>query len=196
MDPFGDHEAACTRAGRLQRRAKPVERAWVRVAREAVGATGQVVVQQWLANTTASVRAHDRRRLYMVVYGASARGDALCCDATVVSPLRRDGRAISGAAKEDGVALRRARQRKRRRYPELGRNGTSLVVLGCEVGGRWDDEAIRFVRRLRRLRSKQAPPLLQRAVQAVFARRWWAMLSVAVQKALALLPFLGSLWAR
>jgi len=35
------------------RRAKIVERAWVRVAREAVGPEGQVVPQQWLAHTTA-----------------------------------------------------------------------------------------------------------------------------------------------
>ena len=139
MDPFGDHEAACTRAGRLQRRAKPVERAWVRVAREALGDTGQVVAQQWLANTTAlGVRPQDRRRLDLVVYGASALGEALCCDATVVSPLGRDGRVHGRAADEDGFALDTAWARKARRYPEVGSNGTRLVVLGCEVGGRWD----------------------------------------------------------
>ena len=50
-----------------------VERAWVRVAREAVGpADGQVVPQQWLAHTTApTVRSDDRRRLDLVVYGAT-----------------------------------------------------------------------------------------------------------------------------
>ena len=53
VDTFGDHALACPRAGLLARRAKIVERAWVRVAREAVGADGQVVPQQWLCNTTA-----------------------------------------------------------------------------------------------------------------------------------------------
>ena len=82
VDPFGDHEAACSNSGRLQKRAKPVERAWIRVAREGVGANGQVVGQAWLAHTTApGVAAGDRRRLDLVVYGASGREDALCCDA-------------------------------------------------------------------------------------------------------------------
>ena len=61
--------------------------AWVRVAREAVGPEGQVVPQQWLAHTTApGVPPQDRRRLDLVVYGATTRDGALCCDATLVSP--------------------------------------------------------------------------------------------------------------
>ena len=46
--------------------------------------------QQWLANTTAPGVAADDR-LDFVIYGAAARGEALCCDATLVSPVRRDG---------------------------------------------------------------------------------------------------------
>ena len=64
VDVFGNHALACPRTGLLARRAKIVERAWVRVAREAVGADGQVVPQQWLSNTTApGVAPDDRRRL-------------------------------------------------------------------------------------------------------------------------------------
>jgi len=71
VDRFGDRALACPRTGLLARRAKVVERAWVRVAREAMGAEGQVVPQQWLARTTApNVGAQDRRRLDVVVYGA------------------------------------------------------------------------------------------------------------------------------
>ena len=93
VDAFGDHALACTRTGLIARRAKIAERAWVRerVAREAVGPDGQVV-QQWLAHTTApNVRSDDRRRLDLVVYGATPLGKALCCDATLVSPLTRTG---------------------------------------------------------------------------------------------------------
>ena len=62
VDALGDHALACPRTGLLARRAKIVERAWVRVAREAVGAEGQVVPQQWLAHTTApDVPSDDRR---------------------------------------------------------------------------------------------------------------------------------------
>ena len=74
----------------------------------------------------------------MVIYGATSSGIALCCDATVVSPLRRNGEPIPGAAEFDGVALARAQQRKSNTYPEFNRAGPQqLLVLGCEVGGRW-----------------------------------------------------------
>ena len=53
VDQFGDHRAACARSGLLAKRAPTLERAWVRVAREAVAAEGRVVPQQWLAQTTA-----------------------------------------------------------------------------------------------------------------------------------------------
>jgi len=156
------------------------------VAREGLGATGQVVAQQWLANTTApNVPVGDRRRLDMVVYGASPRGEALCCDATVVAPLRRDGHAIPRAPDVDGAALARARRRKERTYPEVGQNGTRLVVLACEVGGRWNDESLEFVRLLARNRASQAPPILRQAVAQAYTRRWWCLLGVAVQDALA-----------
>ena len=131
----------------------------------------------------------------LVVYGASERGEALCCDATLVSPLRRDGhladrRVLDGLGEDltdggDGFILERARRRKEARYPELGRHGTRLVVLASEVGGRFSKEAQAFVRRLARLRCQQAPPMLRSVAQAAFARRWWALLSVAIQDALA-----------
>ena len=53
VDAYGDHHAACPCTGLLARRAKPLEHAWVRVARETVGPEGQVVPQQWLARTLA-----------------------------------------------------------------------------------------------------------------------------------------------
>ena len=88
VDRLGDHALACPRTGLLARRAKVVERVWARAAREAVGAEGQVVPQQWLVHTTApGVRTEDRRRLDVVIYGATPNGSALCCDATLVSPL-------------------------------------------------------------------------------------------------------------
>ena len=92
VDAFGDHALACPRTGLLARRAKILERAWVRVAREPLGADGQVVPQQWLAHTTApNVDPADRRRLDLVIYGATPLRGALCCGATLVSPLTRTG---------------------------------------------------------------------------------------------------------
>ena len=53
VDALSDNAMACPKTGLLARRANIVERAWVRVAREALSAEGQVVPQQWLARTTA-----------------------------------------------------------------------------------------------------------------------------------------------
>ena len=63
-------------------------------------------------------------------------------------------------------------------YAELSAGGPQrLVVLGAEVGGRWNDGAQRLLRDLVRLRA-------QRATSA-WARRWSGMLAVAVQQAVA-----------
>ena len=195
VDEYGDHALACPRTGLLARRAKIVERAWVRVAREAVGSDGQVIPQQWLVRTTApGVPADDRRRLDLVVYGATPRGGALCCDATLVSPLARTGHPQPGAAETDGAVLRVAERRKRSTYPELCSGGPQeLVVLGSEVGGRWNGEAGRFVQHLLRVRSQRAPPALRRAAAAGWSRRWWGILAVAVQQAVASTA-LGQAW--
>ena len=142
MDPPGDHALACSRTGLLARRAKVVERVWVRVAREAVGAEGQVV-QQWLARTTAT--------------SATANGGALCCDATLVSPLTRTGHPHPCTVEVDGAALKVAERRKHSTYPELARGGPQkLLVLGSEIGGRWNATAQHFVRDLVRLRALRA----------------------------------------
>ena len=91
-------------------------------------------------------RPDDQRQLDMVVYGVTANGEALCCDATMVSPLTREGRPVARAASQDGVALERAELRKRRTYHELvGSPCGRLVVLGCEVGGRWKDSTLTLV---------------------------------------------------
>ena len=134
MDAFGDHEAACPRTGLLGRRGRAVERAWIRVAREAVAGEGQVIPQQWMANIAAQVVSpDDRRRLDLVIYGASSSGHVLCCDATLVSPLTRAGRPIPRAAARDGAAIARAEQRKRNTYPELcGTRAQRLLVLATE----------------------------------------------------------------
>ncbi|CAE7584665.1 unnamed protein product [Symbiodinium natans] len=187
IDRLGDHALACPRTGLLARRAKVVERAWVRVAREAVGAEGQVVPQQWLVHTTApGVRAEDRRRLDVVIYGAMPNGSALCCDATLVSPLTRTAQPQPCTADVDGAALRAAERRKAATYPELRRQGPQkLLVLGSEVGGRFNSDAQQLVRDLVRLRSYRAPPALRAAASSGWTRRWWGMLSVAVQQAVA-----------
>ena len=77
------------------------------------------------------------------LYGATGNGEALCCDATFVSPLTRAGRPVPGAAD----ALVAARRRKVARCPQLTRGGPQqLVVLAAEVGGRCSNECQQFLR--------------------------------------------------
>ena len=158
-DAFGDHALACPRTGR----AKLVERAWCKVACEAVGPEGHVVPQQWLVNTTApGIAPGDRGRLDLVIYGAAPLGGALCCDVTLVSPLTRDGEPHPGAAAQDGAVLRTTYRRKQATYPELATGGAQeLCVLGCEVGGRWNADAVKLVQRLVALRTHRALPAVR-----------------------------------
>ena len=184
VDALGDHTTACPRTGLLARRANPIERAWTRVVREA-GA--RVAHKQLLRDTNVPVdNPLDQRRLDLVAYGVDPQGLPLCCDATMVSPLNRRGRPIPRAAAHDGAALRVAERRKERRYPELldspyGR----LVVLACEVGGRWNGASLRLVARLAKEKSRSAPALLRASARAAWTSRWWGLLSVAAQSALA-----------
>ena len=117
MDAYGDHEAACPVTGLLGRRGRGIERAWIRVAREAVAGEGQVIPQQWMANIAAQDVEHDdRRRLDLVICGASPAGHVLCCDATLVSPLHATVSARPWAHAENRVAVADVDKEKERTY--------------------------------------------------------------------------------
>ena len=121
LDVYGDHRAACSVAGRLVRRAGPVERIWARVCREG-GA--RVQPNMFLRDMNLEgISADDGRRLEVVANGLPLyHGRQLAIDATIVSPLRADGFARAGAADTDGVALSAAVREKRVTYHELVRN--------------------------------------------------------------------------
>ena len=72
---------------------------------------------------------HDERRLEIVAEGLPMFGGAqLAVDTTLVSALRCDGSARPRAAREDGVALTKARERKKRTY-HLPENNYSFDAL-------------------------------------------------------------------
>jgi hypothetical protein len=128
----------------------------------------------------------DQRQLDLVAYGITPDGIPLCCDATMVSPLRANGEPIPRAAANDGVALARAELRKREHYSELvGNTFGRLVVLGCETGGRWSQDCLRIVATATKHKARSAPLLLRTSARAAWSSRWWSMLSVACQTALA-----------
>ena len=105
------------------------ERRWGRKARSCNS-------MQWLA----------RRRLDLVVYGATPSGRALRCDDTLVSPLTRTGHPQACAAVVNGAALRVA-ERRNEQARTLSCGTWSLVrlkahrararVASTALGGPW-----------------------------------------------------------
>ena len=106
LDRNGDHLASCSCTSLLQRRAKPLERSWQLVLREA-GA--RVVPQQLMRDMDVAITASDGRQLDLVAYGLPVFGGVpICGDATIVAPLDRQGRPKYGADEDDAAALHAA----------------------------------------------------------------------------------------
>ena len=113
-------------------------------------------------------------------------GAQLAIDVTLVSPVNRDGAPHPNAADQDGVQLMVARERKERKYRELlDSRRCRLVVVAMEVGGRWSEEAIRFIRCLAKAKARACPAVLRKSAQLAYANRWMGLLAVAAQRAFA-----------
>ena len=119
-----------------------MEAAVARVCREA---GPRVVTNAFVRDLNLSAPSPgDGRRIEVVANNRFFNSGAqLAVDATLVSALRRNGTARPGAEHRAGTALRAARRRKERTYPELAGQSVRarLVVFGFEVGGRWSSEA-------------------------------------------------------
>ena len=102
--------------------------------------------------------------------------------------MSRDGTARPGAAQAPASAAQQAAHRKRRVvYPELvAAQRCKLVVLGFEIGGRIDTEAVGFIRRLAASKARGVPARLRKAALQASVHRWTGMLAVAAQRACAL----------
>ena len=105
------------------------------------------------------ISARDGREIEVVANGLPLWGGAqLAIDATLVSPIRRNGQPHPQADEADGRRLATARRKKEDKYAELLRSRRCrLVVLGMEVGGRWSEEALRFTRLLAKAKSRAYP---------------------------------------
>ena len=80
-----------------------------------------------LAAMNVDVPIHDGRRIEVVCNGLPLwHGAQLAVDATLVSPVSRDGRPHPGTETQPGFAVRTAARRKRRQtYPELSPSSTA-----------------------------------------------------------------------
>ena len=143
--------------------------------------------QHLLQNTTLPCDPQDWRRVDVLATGLPLyRGRALCCDATMRSPLKANGAPQPGTAKYDGATFRVAEREKKVKYQDVDACSlTELLVLAVEVGGRWNNTAGDLVRRLAEHKAANENPVLRRATQRAWEDRWWSLLGVAAQGALA-----------
>ena len=54
-----------------------------------------------------------------------------------------------------------------------------------EVGGRWSEEALRFISLLAKAKTRGMPRIMRMSARLAFQQRWTGILSVAAQRALA-----------
>ena len=130
----------------------------------------------------------DTRRLDVAAYGLDVRGGLpLLLDATLRSPFTREGVPRSGAATVSGSTFAGAYGDKMRVYGrDVAASGqVAFVVVATEVFGRFDDNARLLVSDLVRAHCQDATPVLRRRLELGWHRRWWGLLSVAAQVAVA-----------
>ncbi len=71
-------------------------------------------------------------------------------------------------------------------YHEVISSGLgTLLCLGCEVYGRWSQQCVDLVPALARERSRGLHPRIRRGVALSLQNRWWGILGVALQNAVA-----------
>ena len=182
LDEYGDHRSACAQVGALARRAGPLERAAARICKEAGARVASHVA---LRDLNLDVPAGDGRRIEVVANGLPIwQGAQIAVDATIVSPVRRDGQPRPRADHQPGLALDQAVDRKHRAYPELREaRRCRLVVFGVEVGGRVSRSTLTFLRLLARARARQRAPWCAAAARQALNQRWKAQAAFAALRA-------------
>ena len=133
--------------------------------------------------------ADDRRRMNLVVADIPGifKGKPLFIDATCVSPIHGNGRAMPQAGDHDGAVTDRKDQETREKdYPDVEAHPSAqLLSLSVETYGRWGQQSLRLVRELSKFKGQNNSNALRTSVSQSYAKRWWTLLSVALQKYLA-----------
>ena len=119
----------------------------------------------------------------LLLYG----GRTIVVDATLRSPLTGSGMWRYNGHDEDGASFAQATRDKHHKYPELLSQGLRVhfVVAAAEVGGRACEALIDLVRQAARHKATQFAPKLRGSMRTVLTRRFWSILSVATQRAVA-----------
>ena len=146
-----------------------------------------VVPNEKLRNMRIGVDPKDLRRVEFAVYNLKF-GPPLLCDVTQVSPLDQNGNPHPKCAAKAGVCIEVAENRKISTYREAAQDAgqVKLETLACEIGGRWSTNCVKWVGMLAKHKASSDLPHLKRASEFAWHSRWWSLLSVAAQRALAL----------
>ena len=186
-DAHGHRRLADNTGARLNARHKVLIAAWRQVFAEAGGQVPDRNVERLLRNTHVPVPSDDLRRLHLLVPGINvARGLQLFCDVTVLSPISRNGAPRGGTSNRGGRLLEDASAANDNNYREVIDSGLgALYCLGCEVFGRWGLPCVDLVSKLAREHARGLHPRIWRGAALGFQTRWWSLLSVALQKAVA-----------
>ena len=186
LDEFGHHVLACTRTGWLKRRSAIHEMTWVQIAGEALA----TVKYQPKMNSFGipGVAPTDQRKLDLVIARLPIfGGKTVIGDCTLRSPLTGAGDTRPHASSEAGATFHGARVDKAAKYPELHRPQSrfAFLVLASEVGGHSSDECHALLKQLARARANLHQETVRQAAKAMYLRRWYSILSVGIQRAVA-----------
>ena len=173
---FGHHRAACAVAGVLGKRGFPLECGSTGVPRGRARVSTNIPVREM---DLAAHHAHhnlDGRRLEVVADGLTLwHGAQLAIDATLVSPLRRDGSARFRAADQDGAVLMEARRRKKEPIPNYRERVGGLdwwsSLRKWAAGGVTKRPSLVA---LANAKAQASPFILQNRVKAAYLRKWSA----------------------
>jgi hypothetical protein len=104
-------------------------------------------------------------------------GAQLAVDATLTSPVARDGKARHAGVAVPGDALQRATARKRTTtYTEFAQNRRCrLVVVAMETSGLWGSEAV-----LAHAKARGTLPWLRPTTVGAYIHRWAALLGIGL----------------
>ena len=186
-DAHGHVAMATSFGGGINARHTSLITAWRQVFTEAGALIPDRHVERLLSRTHVRVPAHDQRRMDLVVPGLQVeRGLPLFCDVTVLSPIARTGCARPGTSNRGGRLLEMAEQDNDDNYrPVLDSGIAALKCLGCEVFGRWSSDCASLVPAMAIQRTKALHIRVRRGLALSLQRRWWGILGVALQKAVA-----------
>ena len=108
-------------------------------------------------------------------------------DVFCVSPVTGAGQARPGCLTVDGGAVQAAARKCHTvDYPEVAPSGAGrLLALGVEAFGRWSTDSLDTVRQLAASRCEAMPPRVRLGTQLRLLPRWWGLLGLATQQAVA-----------